>query len=303
MLALSTAWRSSGADLPATLRAAHAMGFGAVELGVSGMRFRLRRVQKLLKAVPLKIVSIHNVCTERRAPPANQRGDWLGSPDPEQRAAGVAATRETIEHAEALGAAAVVLHMGSPPIEQRHEKRELLARLVAGGERAPAQLGVTVDDILAERRELAPRHVEAACRSLAELLEGDSKVTLGIECRVGYHEIPSFEELGALLDRFPDPRVGYWHDVGHAVIQQATGSVEHLEWLRRFGGRTVGCHLHDVVRRERLVDHYPPGSGQVDFAAVLELVPPEALRVVEVSSDFLAEEVAKGKRHIEEIGW
>ena len=304
MIALSTAWRPRDhTKLPATLAAAAAMGFQAVEIGVSGARFRLKKAQRALEKAKLKVVSLHNVCSEKKAPLENQRGDWLGSPDPEERRRGVEATRETNGHAEALGASAVVLHVGSPPIERRWEMRELLCRLTAGGMDAAEEYGVTRDDLLAERDELAPRHLEAACQSIAELLEGDSKVKLGVECRVGYHELPSFEELRLLLERFPGPRLGYWHDVGHAVIQQAMGFVGHCEWLSLAGDRTFGVHLHDVVRRKRLIDHYPPGLGFVDFEPVLERLPPDAIRVLELSSSFITEEVLAGKKRLEEVGF
>jgi sugar phosphate isomerase/epimerase len=279
------------------------MGYTGVEIGVSDARFRLKKVQKAIEKLGLKVVSMHNVCSERRLPPENERGDWLGSPEAEQRRQGVEATLETIENAEALGASAIVLHMGSPPIEQRWEKRELLCRLVAGGASAEEEYGVTREELLAERDHLAPACFEAACESMAELLEHDSKVKLGIECRVGYHEVPSFEELEKMLEQFPHPRVGYWHDTGHAASQEAMGFVGQLEWLRRFGRRTIGVHLHDVVRRERLVDHYPPGLGLVDFESVLDLLPSIAIRVVEVNARFIAEELAMARRYLRRLGF
>jgi sugar phosphate isomerase/epimerase len=304
VIALSTAWHpQQDGDLPAALKAIQAMGYEAVEIGVSESHFRLKKVQKAVEKLKLKVVSIHNVCREGKTPAENVRGDWLGSPDPEQRRAGVEATRETIQNAEALGASAVVLHLGSPPIEQRWEKRELLCRLVAGGAQAEEEMGVTREDILAERDAQAPACFAAACQSLAELLEADSPVRLGIEVRVGYHEVPSFEEVATLLERFPPPRVGYWHDTGHAAIQEAMGMVPQLEWLKRFGSRTLGAHLHDVVRRERLIDHFPPGLGFVDFAAVRSLLPAEALPVEEVSAQFFAEEVAMGREHLRRLGF
>lgn len=304
MIALSTAWRPrSRSDLPATLKAIHAMGCELVEIGVSDARFRLKKAQKAIEKLALKVVSIHNVCKEGKPAAEDPRGDWLGSPDPEQRLRAVAATRQTIEHAEALGAHVVILHLGSPPVEQRWEKRDLLCRLVAGGAAAEEEFGVTPEELLAERRELAPPCFEAACQSLAELLEQDSTVRLGIECRVGYHEVPSFEELAQMLEQFPDPRVGYWHDTGHAALQEAMGLGDQLAWLRRFRNRTLGVHLHDVVRRERLADHYPPGLGLVDFEAVREALPVSAIPVVEVSSQFIAEEVARGLEHLRRVGF
>jgi sugar phosphate isomerase/epimerase len=301
VLALSTAWYPRRETrLGPTLRAIRAMGFGAVEIGVSPARFRLRKARKLLDQLELRVVSVHNVCSERKLDPENQRGDWLASPDPETRRQGVEATLESIENAKALGAAAVVLHMGSLPIEAKWDKQELLYRLIRGGEEVARESGATIEGLLAEREPLAPAHLEAASQSLAELLERSQGIQLGIECRMGWHELPSLDELGVLLARLPDPRLGYWHDAGHAAVQEFLGLAGQHEWLRRHGRRTLGVHLHDV--RERVRDHYPPGQGEVDFATLLSLLPREALRVLEINSQFIAEEVVLGKRRIEELG-
>ena len=235
-------------------------------------------------------------------------GGGSGSPTWRQIIADVCGAPVTIleqQEGAAFGAAlqAVSALDGSPPIEDRWQKRELLCRLVAGGNEAEAEYGLTPADLLAEREAVAPEYFEAACESIGELLADDSPVCLGVECRVGYHEVPSFAELGELFERFPHPRLGYWHDTGHAAIQEAMGLVDQCEWLRRFRDRVVGVHLHDVVRRERLVDHYPPGAGFLDLAQVRDLLPATAICVMEVSSRFIAEEVAMGLEHLRSVGF
>ncbi|MFW6161506.1 MAG: sugar phosphate isomerase/epimerase family protein [Planctomycetota bacterium] len=286
-----------------TLRAIERMGFEAVEIGVSDARFRRKKALKFLKRSSLAVVSVHNVLSEGKVDPANRWGDWLASPDPAKRRKGLDATLQTLDHAEALGARAVVLHLGAPLFEDRGEKQQLLYRLGGGSPRVADELGVSIADVLAERQAVAPRYLDAACQSLAELLDYNSPVKLGVECRMGWHELPNLEELGLLLDRFPDPRVGYWHDVGHAVLRSAMGLEGRLEWLERHGDRTVGVHLHDVVSRGvRLLDHYPPGLGSVHFQPLARLVPRNALRVMEVSSRFIAEEVLMGRSCLEGMG-
>jgi len=322
MIALSTAWfpRSDPRLVP-TLEAIHRMGFEAVEIGVSDAKFRLKKVKRCLEQTPLKVVSVHNVCSESKVDGENRRGDWLASPDEAKRRKGVEATLETVRHAEALGATAVVLHLGSPPIEGWEAVGRAYLHAVflppqtprvqvctpypsrASGPLAPSATSepLVARAILAERDRHAPAYLDAACRSLEELLARPSSVNLGVECRMGWHEIPSLDEVGILLERFPDPRVGYWHDVGHAVILDFLGVAGQHEWLRRYGRRTLGIHLHDV--RERTYDHYPPGLGQVDFKPIRELLPQGAIRVMELSANFIAEEVQMGKRRLEEMGF
>lgn len=302
MIALSTAWYPRGAPrFDATLRAIAGMGFEAIEVGITdSVPFRMKDALACLKRTPLKVLSVHNVCSNRKLDPSNRRGDWLASTDEEQRRVGVEATLESIENAKALGASTVVLHVGSLPIEEKWEKQALLYHLARGGAAAAGELGVSREEILAERAACGTAQLDAACRSLAELLDKSSGIRLGLECRLGWHELPSLDEVGLLLDRFPDPRVGYWHDVGHAVVQDFMGLGDHLEWLRRHGGRTIGVHLHDV--REGHHDHYPPGLGEVDYAPLVGLLPRDALRVMEISANFIAEEVALGRRRLEELG-
>jgi sugar phosphate isomerase/epimerase len=302
LLALSTAWfKRDDPTIGATLRAIAAMGFGAVEIGISKARFDLAKVQKALKTVPLKVASVHNVCARRAPALENERGDWLASPDPKQRRQAIALTVESAENAKAMGCGVVVLHLGIIPIEQRWEKQSLLYKLGEGGPAAAVEYGVTIQDVLDERHALAAPYFDAACQSLAKLLEATSGVRFGLECRMGWHELPSLDEVGKLLERFRDPRVGYWHDTGHAVLQESMGIAGQFEWLRRYGHRTFGAHLHDVTERTR--DHYPPGLGTVDFEALLGLLPRDALRVMEIGSGFLPEEIVLGKRRLEEMGF
>ncbi|MBM4034623.1 MAG: sugar phosphate isomerase/epimerase [Planctomycetes bacterium] len=303
MIALSTAWYPrSRPRLDATVEAIAAMGFQAIELGVSeSVPFRMKDVERALKKTPLKVASVHNVCAERKLERTNRRGDWLASPDEAERRVGVEATLETIGNAQALGASAVVLHLGSPAVEAKWEKQLLLYELARGGAEAAITRAVSSAQILASRAAVAGSYFAAACRSLDELLARSAGVRLGIECRLGWHELPNLDELGVLLERFPDPRVGYWHDVGHAVIQDFLGLGDHLDWLRRHAARTIGIHLHDV--HAGTDDHYPPGLGDVRFEPLLRLLPADALRVMEISSGFIAEEIVLGRRRLEEIGF
>ncbi len=303
MIALSTAWYpQSQSTLAAVIEAIARMGFEAIEVGVTdAVPFKLKKLQKALKTTPLKVVSVHNVCSERKLDATNRRGDWLASADEERRRVGVEATLESIENAKALGASAIVLHIGSLPVERKWEKQALLDRLQRGGTPAAVEAGVSRKEILAEREPLVAPQFDAACRSIEELLAKSSGVKLGIECRLGWHELPNLAEMGRILERFRDERVGYWHDVGHAAIQDFLGLADQYEWLRRYGPRTIGIHLHDV--REGNHDHYPPGLGEVDFDPILDLLPPQALRVMELSSGFIAEEAALGKRRLEEMGF
>jgi sugar phosphate isomerase/epimerase len=103
---------------------------------------------------------------------------------------------------------------------------------------------------------------------------------LGLENRVYFREIPNINEMAELLNRVEGSLVGYWHDVGHAEVQQRLGFTPHEEWLIKFGGRMIGIHLHDV---NGVSDHRVPGRGDVDWGMIAKYLPQEAIRTCEIN--------------------
>ncbi|MFB0537815.1 MAG: hypothetical protein ACETWR_22850 [Anaerolineae bacterium] len=69
--------------------------------------------------------------------------------------------------------------------------------------------------------------------------------------------------------------------------------------MRRFAGRMVGIHLHDIVS---LRDHLAPGLGQVDWDMVARYLPAEAVPTCEYRSHNLPQELAAGLRLLAEKG-
>ncbi len=93
--------------------------------------------------------------------------------------------------------------------------------------------------------------------------------------------------------------VQYWHDVGHVRKQQLLGLATQEEYLRRFAGRLLGIHLHDT-RYDR--DHFSPGMGEIDFRPLAGLVPPGALRTLELSDVPTPEDVRRGLHLLGALG-
>jgi sugar phosphate isomerase/epimerase len=86
----------------------------------------------------------------------------------------------------------------------------------------------------------------------------------------------------------------------------ATAGVDPVAYLRRHAGRVIACHLKDYdpkiasdVPQRKLV---PPGSGSIDFAAVLaamrETQVPRGFIEVDVSDDALLD-VRRGHTHLQ----
>jgi len=73
--------------------------------------------------------------------------------------------------------------------------------------------------------------------------------------------------------------VGYWHDVGHAEVQQRLGFSLHEEWLSRFKDRMIGIHLHDILG---ISDHHAPGKGNMNWEMVAKYLPVGIVKVCEI---------------------
>jgi sugar phosphate isomerase/epimerase len=73
----------------------------------------------------------------------------------------------------------------------------------------------------------------------------------------------------------------------------------HLESL---APRLGGLHIHDVkVDGEGMHDHCPPGSGEIDYAALKPFVGPEHIKVIELSPGVPPEDVKTGFAHIKSV--
>ena len=95
----------------------------------------------------------------------------------------------------------------------------------------------------------------------------------------------------ALLDEVDSPQVGYWHDFGHAQIKENLAFLDHAEWLRAIGPRTVGCHVQDCIWPAQ--DHQPPFAGDVDLEKLVPLLPSNCLFVWEMSPRKTADEIRR----------
>ena len=119
----------------------------------------IHEIQALVKAGIVRVGSVHNFCPIPGGDNSDQspwREQHLSSPEPEDRVQAVALTRETIDWAVRLGARAVVVHLGTIPLDARH--REAL-RLIGAGMKEDAKMVVMED--LYERASLRGPYLES----------------------------------------------------------------------------------------------------------------------------------------------
>lgn len=292
MFALSTAWVPGGNyKLSDIITLGKKAGFSSFELGVTSAKFKTAELKSLAESNGISIVSVHNICTDKSVDEANLRGDFLSSLDKKTRKNTVKLTLETISIAESLNASSVILHLGN--VEMRHAKRKHL-----GFCKYVSQLGITkelvqvINRLLVLRKKTSKPYIDAVYESIREILDGSkgSPVNIAVENRYFFNEIPFPDELAAIFKAFDDPRLKYWHDMGHANMFSYLGIFKESVWLENFSGRMAGMHIHDALKSR---DHMPPGKGSdIDFSSYVKYFRDDAIsKVVEIAAGWPAEDL------------
>ncbi|MBW2059177.1 MAG: sugar phosphate isomerase/epimerase [Deltaproteobacteria bacterium] len=303
MIGLSTSWLTERPNITGIeiVQEIVGLGFEAVELeyriGVS----TFEEILPLILKERLKVWSIHNFFPlPPGLPLCRASGDLylLSSPDPEERNLAVRETSRTIELAQGLGASAVVLHLGRVEMDPEYGR---LNRLFSEGRLGTAEGRSFLERKLKERREKRKPYLEAVFKSLDRLArEAQGRgILLGVENRYHYHEIPDFEEMGGILDRFTGGPVRYWHDVGHAHVQEKLGFVRPGALLGNYGDRLAGVHIHDSLGTD---DHRAPGTGEIDFPSLGESLKRAEIRILEVHQKSSREELVRGVEMLRAMG-
>jgi sugar phosphate isomerase/epimerase len=300
MYSFSTCWNSARhTDGRAMLREIRDLGFDHAELS-HGIRLSL--LPGILEAVgagEIKISSVHNFCPlpvgiEKPAPNLYE----FSSDRERDRQLAVKHTLNTLDFAVKVGAPLVVLHFGSMDLKDYTGK---LTELLSRGEKGTPKFQKVVTEASAAREAKKKKYYDRSRDTLRELY-GEAKsrgLKFGIEIREAVEELPVESDFKSLLEEFPAPTVYYWHDVGHAQIKSDLGFIDHATFLAERAGRLAGFHIHDVKFPAR--DHFPPGGGDIDFAALKPFVKPEHIKVFELSPKVPLDSVRLGTAHLKRI--
>ena len=71
----------------------------------------------------------------------------------------------------------------------------------------------------------------------------------------------------------------YWHDIGHAALQERLGVCWADTWLEHYSEHLVGVNLHDL---QGLQAYHPPGTGDLEWDGIFAALPAEMLKVLEI---------------------
>ncbi len=257
----------------------------------------LRELASLAQAKDMEIASLHSPCPV----PMNARGererwtDGLASVNDRERVFAVDAIKASLDAAAEVGAQAIVVHLGNTGVASR--QGSIFDAITRTGRLSDEHRRLR-DQAWAEREAAKGPHLDAALLSIRALGEHarDTGVRIGVECRDGYHEIPSLDEFAAVLEATDGLPVGYWHDAGHGAKLEYGGFVEHEDFLRRYGERLVGMHVHDTLKAR---DHLAPGMGNTDFEMLARYLGPGVLKTLELTSSVTPNQISIGLEVLE----
>ncbi len=296
---LSTMWAQQERfeDMHDFVRAARSLGYDAIEVS---HHTREDGFARLLDGSGATFSGIHAPAPNREALGKRNNSLNLASLDDAERNAAIAETKASVDHAAAVDAGFVIVHLGgigANMLESEQKQRKLFD----GGTRSGPEVDALRAETLERRAELAPPYFERARETLAELVAYASErgIVIGLENRLHHHEFPLAGEAKELLAGYTAQQAGYWHDVGHAEVQARLGYVDKRAWLDTLGERTLACHLHDV---DGIGDHRAPGNGDVEWGYIAEGLPDSALRVFEINQRQSDGDVANAIPFLRERG-
>ena len=176
-----------------------------------------------------------------------------------------------------------------------------LREMYKKGLKNTAEYGKLKSEMIAHRAQVARPHFDRVLQSIAEIIEyaRPTGVCIALENRYRYYDIPILDEMDELMALCDESWYGFQYDSGHAQTLSALGLFEHEEWLKRFGKRIIGTHLHDVVG---IMDHQQPGSGDVDFKMIARYLPATAYRTLEVAPDLNLDQIRMGMEVLADAG-
>jgi sugar phosphate isomerase/epimerase len=290
-IGLSTAWNGPGSNPDHLLEQHRALGFRRLEAYAHFTLDALRALAARARDLDMHIGSLHGPCPVPTGPNGYSMpvGDWLASTNATERLRSVDALKGTVDAAAEVGARAVVVHLGNSGVTSR--QASLFDTIARHGRLSPEHVALR-DSAWREREAAKGPHLAAALESIRAIGEHavGTGVRLGVECRDGYHEIPSLDEFADVLAATEGLPVGYWHDAGHGAKLDHLGFLSHEDFLRRYGERLVGMHIHDT-RNGR--DHLAPGQGSTDFSMLGGYLKPDTVRTLELNRVVTAAEITQ----------
>jgi len=298
MIGISTAWDDKGRrNSKEMLRQIQDLGFNAIEISYNFSPERLGELISSLKETDIKVVSVHNFCPLPAEKLKIYTSDYyrLSSRNEEERSRAVDYTKRTIDTACRLSCGVAVIHAGVVELEADFVRN--LMRLYHQGKAGSGEYNDLKERMLEARRNGKKPFIESTIRSLEEVMSYAyrNKVKIGLETRYYFNEIPNIEEVGLFLSLFGDRGLVYWHDTGHAEVNERLAITQHKDFLEKFKDHMAGMHIHDI---RGTTDHFAPFSGDIDFSKILPYIRPDLIKVIEAHSQASPEQIREALRRL-----
>lgn len=300
--ALSTNWcnrkYSSGEEIADK---ALELGFAALELGFNTTQDQLAGFSKRSDRIPVE--SVHAFCpVPLSAPDGSPELYSLASLDENERAMARIHLLKTVDTASDLGAKSVVLHAGRIPLttffskkRDSHFLREML--MAAKGDTLNPKYRKVLNSALSARNRRAAKITEVFLRELESIIPVLEKrsIALALENLPFLEGFPNEVETLEILTRFSGSPVFAWYDTGHHRVREMHGWIDDAakEALKKLEDLTLirGIHINDV--KDYYDDHFAPGGGNVDFAAIASMAAKAEHIVFEPKSHVSEDELSK----------
>ena len=298
-LAISTAWNFDGrSDIKKMLSEIREVGLDAIEIGYNFTAQAIKELKLLVDEMGIDVVSIHNFCPLPsevkldRFPTDYYR---LSSLDEKERRRAVDFTKESINTASLFSCPAVIIHAGTVELEDDYVRAPL--RLYNEGKFNSKEYLEAKQRLLTTRQAKKSAYIESVVKSLEEILPYacSAAIKIGLETRYYAHEIPNIEEIEYLLSIFKDRGLLYWHDVGHAEVNQRLGITAHSEYLGRFADSMLGIHLHDL---KGIDDHLAPFSGDFNWSLIAPYMQDNLIKVIEAHPPATSQQVKEAIKRL-----
>ncbi|OGW17246.1 MAG: hypothetical protein A3G93_01375 [Nitrospinae bacterium RIFCSPLOWO2_12_FULL_45_22] len=336
----STCWNIRRTNsIKAALEEIHSLGFDIIELnGLSDVQ-----CEEFLQASDgfnaFKIASIHNPCPkpkeERDRPIFNdnyfREAIDLVTKDPLLREKSILLTQKTIDFAQAIAAQVVIIHLGIVEVGYvPGQMRRWVIEHSLGTEVYFAHINPLLEKRREKKEDFWPELIDSLQR--LDKYASAKRIKLGIENRSVFLQVPNLEELKSIFSQFgPQSSLGYWHDIGHAQLQDYLLIQSHEGLLQELKPRLLGVHIHDAainplnpdqeldimaLGQEEYVsylesgrlspmvkDHLAPSFGQVDYAMIKKYLEPTTLRIMELRPSVSRDNILKGVNFLRSINF
>lgn len=259
-----------------------------------------QEIKPALKKSVFKVLSIHNFFPVPDIIPADQgSGDAFrfSSEDEDERKKGIEYTKKTLQIAHDLEVSTVILHLGKVPIKTDVKK---LFELYDSKKIHKSEGKNLIEKIKKEREDKRQKPLDNVLFCLEKLHTEAERlnVYIGIENRYFPNEIPDFEEIGIIMKEFKGGRIRYWHDVGHAQVQELMGFEVKNRLIETYSKEMIGIHLHGALDYK---DHLAPNES-IDFSLINNYLKSETIKIIEVHSKVQLEELKEGVNYLHSSG-